>query len=298
MTVGPWDESEPLGTEGREPHVALPWRYAPENLYAWDEIAYAIRYARHYGPNKGPAVKEAKSFPLNACVKILIDGGEGVQVHGIPDPWIHVAIEGVNLGWSKTPHKFAQIPCNNRQPGVTWLPPGFDVEEHYRDNRVPCYDLGQIAANRMSRKFVWAEVQRLAPDLHCLFRDGLWGWPYAEAHRNMRATFACAGMEFVTMRVMEAMAMGCIVLADRSERMRELFEPGVHYIEFESIKHKDCDERIPDPKWLVEQAWRIRDYGETLEGQSVEAMVDNACVRVHERHSWQHRARTLLEAVV
>lgn len=77
---------------------------------------------------------------------------------------------------------------------------------------------------------------------------------------------------------------------DCTQAMRALFEPGVHYLEYSPVMQEDCDETIPEPMWLIEQARRLRDHGD-------EGMAERALRLVQAKHSWAHRAQFILDQV-
>jgi glycosyltransferase involved in cell wall biosynthesis len=267
---GPWKDEEPFGTYGREPDYDIPYGRVE---WEFDEIASSVRTG------------------IDAL--ILVDGGEHLKIHNIPDhlPWAHISTEGSMMDWSigKTPHRYAEIMCNGVDDGVKWLPKAFD--RHEMNNTIPLairdYDLVQFASARDGRRMVWEEVPRKAPDLHTQFGD-IWGPLYWHALENARTTWVCSSIDFVTTRVFEAMANGCLVIADRTPSMSQLFEEGVHYLAYDDVPGPG-GEGIPNVDWLIEQVRHIK-----KRAVEYEPMRAAAYEEVVKHHSYEHRILRVL----
>lgn len=290
--MGPWEEDEPWGTHGREPDIEWPERGSPRRQPA--EYDYAsMERALGYRPD----------------LLFLCDQGEHLVVPDIPAGvrWVHYSAEGVAMDWSRgqTPYRYASIMCNGADDGVTWLPNGYDPVVHplHPDPGMPReYDLIQVAAPRPGRQWLWKQLYPLAPDLH-IYTGEFYGPLYAAAHHNARAAWVCATYDFITMHTFEAMAMGCIVLADRhpipnpghppppiaySNALTKLFTEGEHFIGYDSLQGPDW-ERVPDPRWLIEMAREIK------AGQY--AHIAPAARAAVARHRYQDRAAQVLAEV-
>ena len=271
VKIGPYDAGVPFGTRGREPDVLLPQAYPP-----------------HYRP--GPLLGDFDQF-------WIIEGGEDIRVLDLPDkmPLVHVSTEGTHLEWTKgrTPHRYAEIMCNVTDPeGVTWLPKCFSEWEYStgaypRTSTEREYDLVQLASARAARVHVWNEVKRIAPDLNCVFGDQ-WGPLYYATYENALATFVCHTHDFVTTRVFEAMAAGCVVFSDPTPSMLKLFEPGKHFVPFEAVWHAESGEGYPDPEWLAAEVREMR------KNRNHEMIAGAASRLVWGRDSMKHRVETVL----
>lgn len=261
-TTGFWRQEESFGTYGREPDCCIE-QYTADAVH-WSGFDCAI----------------------------VASGGEGLRWadNDLPDlPWAHIDSEGSNMAWSrdKTPHRYAEIMCNGCDDGVRWLPKAFDKEEHahviggaFRE-----YDLVQLASAREARQYIWQYVRHHAPDLHTFFGD-VWGPLYACAYQNSRATYCCSTLDFVTTRVFEAMAMGCVVIADRNPSMLQLFKDGEHFIGFDPVPGPG-GEGMPDPEWLIDTVRRLCQRHD-------DDMTMRAYELVRSRDSYQHRMRRVL----
>lgn len=267
VTVGPWADEWPMGTPGREADVPLP--------------RYTIGYYTF----------EQLGIGNNFDLFILIDQGEDLRVWNIPIKWVHLAIEGTHLEWSYAPYKFASLMQHVTNPvGVTWLPSGFDPEEHLPGPPASgrWYDLVQIAIPYESRKFMANHLPQIAPDLHFQFGE-IWGPEYGKAYRDSLATWVGSGQDFITIRVFEAMAMGTLVFADRTASIAKLFREGEHFIGYDPLWNEEHSP-YPNPQWLVDELRRIRRDGDG-------GMAERAKQLVWGRDSWTHRAQTILDTV-
>ena len=268
VTVGPWADEWPMGTDGREPNIQL-HRFLYSH-YLYDMLPLAVR--RH-------------------DLFILIDSGEKLTIQTIPGKWAHLALEGTSLEWSDTPYKFAGLMQHVKHPeGVTWSPGAFDVEEHLPGPPASerQFDLVQMAIPYESRKFMAVHVPQIAPDLRCKFGE-VWGPEYGDTYRNALATWVGSGQDFVTIRVFEAMAMGCLVIADRTPSIAKLFNEDEHFIGYDPLWNQH-GEPYPNPTWLVETIRRIRRDGDG-------GMAARAQALVWSRDSWKHRAQAILDRV-
>lgn len=268
VTIGPWRDEEPFGVKGREPDYTTERGYVFH--YSWDHITH----------RKG-----------NFDLALVIDGGEDLQVYGVPIPWAHMSTEGGPLtAWGRglTPHRYSEIMCNGQDADVRWLPKAFDEIDHvFRDGHRE-YDLVQLASAREARRYVWEQVRLRAPDLSCVFGD-IWGPMYSAAYQNATATYTCSTVDFVTNRVFEAMAMGCVVIADRTSAMLSMFEDSKHFVGFDPIKLPQFGEGIPDPEWLIETVRHLRDNPSETRRLQIEARL-----LVADRDSYRHRMERVL----
>lgn len=278
--IGPLRPEEPWGTYGREPDITLsPQRWgSTECVYPYEALG---------------------ALPWRPDLLFIADGGEGLRLTDIPAdlPWVHLSSEGAAMDWSRglTPHRYANIMCNRPGEGVIWLPNAYDAQEHWirdeylRDPTAPkAYDLIQAAAPRDARRAVWESVRQTAPDLRTYFGEA-WGPIYTTLHQHARATFVCATLDFITTHVLEAMAMGCVVIADRTPSMCSLFTEGEHFIGYDPVPGAG-GEGMPDPGWLIETARRLKRDGD-----------GGMALRAHQRvagvDSYQARAEQVLAEV-
>lgn len=280
--IGSWKADEPYGTRGREPEVQI----GGGPVFGYAEIAPVLYY------------------PERADLLVIADGGEGLQVTGVPDDvrLVHLSSEGVGWRDAQTPHRYANIMRADMDGSVAWLPNAFDLLEHpprtmpvmhigereLSDGDGREYDLVQLASSRDARRFIWDRVLRTAPDLHCLFGD-IWGPSYAAAYQHALATFTCSTQDFVTTRVFEAMACGCVVIADRTKAMASLFTEDEHFIGYDRVDGPG-GEGMPDPDWLIETVRQIRRDGDGGMAKRVYALVAS-------RDSYAHRAQRILDDV-
>lgn len=270
VKIGPYDAGVPFGTRGREPDVILPRAY--------------------------PAHYELGRVLSDIDQLWIIEGGEDIRALDIPPnlPLVHISTEGTHLEWSKgrTPHRYAEIMCNVTSEGVTWLPKAFSEWEYLtgaypRTTAEREYDLAQLASARAARVYVWNEVKRVAPDLNCVFGDQ-WGPLYYATYENALATFVCHTHDFVTTRVFEAMAAGCVVFSDPTPSMLKLFEPWKHFVPFTAQWHAESGEGYPDPEWLAAEVREMRKSGKHAEIGRVASRL------AWWRDSMQHRVETVL----
>lgn len=266
VSIGPWVAGD-YGVHGQEPNIELPDRY-PRH-YRWDEVA----------PELGG---------WRPDVVILYEGGDDIRMADVPVPWAHHTTEGTNLEWSDTPFKYFEIPGNVKRPvaGARYLPKAFDHVEHRTQLGPRCFDLVQLASARDARRYVWDYVRRHAPDLATKFGD-IWGPEYGDAYRNALATWVCSGVDFVTTRVFEAMASGCIVFSDRTPSMLSLFQDGVHFIGYDPVPGPG-GEGMPDPEWLIAQVRQLR-------REDPAEMRRAAWDEVQAKHGYEHRVREILK---
>lgn len=277
ITIGPWQSEETFGTSGRAPDIMLPQR-TPRH-YAFEELR--------------------QQMPWSPQVALLVEGGDDLRVTGFPCPWAHISTEGTNYQWHNDAPKYAEIMCNDvRRLGLTnveWLPKAYDHDQLCTSQSSVFaareYDLVQLASARQSRLRVWGPVQQMAPDLHCVFGD-LWGPMYDCAYRNSNSTYVCATQSFVTTRVFEAMAMGCVVLADRNPATLELFDEGEHLIGYTPEIGSD-GEGSPNLEWLIDTVRKLR--RDKIWRDRVAA---NAYNLVSQKHCYTHRLETVLKRLL
>lgn len=269
-TVGPWYNGYSLGTHGREPTHWFPWRHP--TIYDYSEFRLS---------------------PKDYDLFVLFDHGENLIVRDIPQhTWAHVGIEGTNLGWSETPHKFAALMQHVTEPNVHWLPTGFDPQEHRPGPPLTqrLYDIVQLATPRDARTAMWSYIQKCAPHLHSLFGE-FWGPVFETVHQQARVTWACSSQDFITMRVFEAAAMGCLLVADRTESLRKIgFVDGMHFVGYDPVP-TIWDEGVPDPKLLIRVALLAR------EDRAAQETALRAQALVLDKHSWAHRAQEMLDVI-
>lgn len=268
VSVGAVNPNEPLGCHGRMPDLRLDWCA----LNAVDASQLRVN-------------------PSDFDLRILIDHGEMTTVWNLPHPWVHWSFEGPNLGWSNTQYKYAGILTQvGDVDNVSWLPGGFDAEEH--DPRpIPQwreYDLVQAGAVHASRGITWNYVTANAKDLNCVFGQ-FWGPLYAQIYRHGLATWVDTGVDFIKLRVFEAMALGCVVISPRNYAMLSLFNEDEHFIGYEPIIGPK-GEPMPEPSFLIDTARRLRRDGDG-------GMAERAQRLVWTRDCWQHRAATILRDV-
>lgn len=276
LRVGPWDESVPFGTHGREPHIQLPKRHPPH--YTMDEITNS----HEFGAN-------AQFYDMDAFW--IVEGGENIRILDMPEavPVVHISSEGTNLEWSKgrTALRYSEIMANTvNKDGVTSLPKAFDPLCALPPNMYPAYDLVQLASPRAARVHFWQEFPKAAPDMHGVFGD-IWGPAYRLIHNNALATWVCQGVNFMTNRVVEAMASGCIVFSDPVPAVCEHFEPGVDFIPYHPVMH-ESGEGYPDPHWIADQLRRLRRDGHR-------AMLGSALRKVQQGYSFRDRVLDILD---
>lgn len=270
VTAGPWAPGD-FGTPGREPDHELP----PSNKFSWNGGDFDF-------------------LPDIPDLTVLIDGGQDLRVSGIPGPWVHISTEGTNMEWSDTPYKYAEIMRAGNPPEVKWLPKAFDYYDAPRQTEEKIYDLVQLASPRAARTYLWEYITKNAPDLNCLFGE-IWGPVYHQAYRFARCTFVASGVDFVTNRVFEAMAAGCVVIADRTPSMLSLFEPAgdsdhEHFVDYTAIEGPG-GEAMPDPDWLIT---KVRELKEDIPIRR-SIMATRARQLVLQRDSFTDRCREILE---
>ncbi len=290
MGIGSWREEEPFGTYGRESDVSMG---AP--IPAGASIPRLGIYLTGEHTHCWPGI--AQLLPWIPDLLLYADGGEAYPIEDPPMSWVHLSSEGARMAWSRdlTPFRYSEIMCNGCDDGVTWLPKAYDVREHWmrdeflRDPAAPkAYDLVQLATPRDARRALWRGVTEAAPDLCTLFGE-IWGPAYAAAYQHARMTVVCSTLDFVTSRVFEAMAMGCVVAADRTTAMAALFTEDEHYIGYDPIPGPG-GEGMPDPQWLIDTARRLKRDGDG-------GMAMRAHQAVAGTHSYQERARRVLKDV-
>ncbi len=280
-TIGPWDAAEPFGIPGCEADVDLGrWRLPP------------IQYIRATLDDALSAAGRPRTADYD--LRIVFDAGEHLKVHSLAMPWVHWAIEGTGLEWSRgvTPFRVASLLCNvpeAMRQEIYWLPGAADAEWHRPDAMETWhagreYDLVQVATQREARRYAWGNMRERAPDLNCWFGE-LWGSGYRALHQHAKATWACSTVDFVSMRVFEAMGMGCVVFADRTPSMEALFTEGEHFVGYGPVA-SDFGEGMPPIDWLIAQTRSVRAGGSTVGW--------HASAYVHRCHTYQHRVLDLL----
>lgn len=271
--IGPWQEGEPPGTEDRQPEFRLPFdtRNRESRWYEYEAIKRAT----------GPA-----------DLFLLAEGGEDLRLLNAPAPWVHVSTEGDGpiMWWSRklTPFRYAEIMSNGADEGVRWLPKSYDALEHYPSWRQRSIDFVQLASPREARRYIWQYIAQNAPELTLNVGEA-WGLAYGDGYRSGRATFCCSSSDFVTTRVFEAMACRCVVIADRTPSMLELFNEHEHFIGFDPVPGPG-DEGMPDPAWLIDTLRKLKRDGDS-------GIANRAYDRVHGRDSYRERMLRILRDV-
>jgi len=221
-----------------------------------------------------------------------MDHGEDFQVQGIPEPWVHHCFEGTHHEWSDTPYKSVGIERGTDTAGIEWLPNGYDPTEHFssavrlRGVRLNVFDLAHFAVSRRGREHVYGEVRR-ALDLRTASGE-LWGMEYGNGLRRSMATWVCVLEDFIPNRVWDAMACGCVLIANRRPALQRFFREGEHFIGFDAVRFVH-DELIPDPEWLIATVRRLREQGDGgMAARAYEAVLP---------HSYAARAQRMIAKV-
>ncbi len=271
FSAGQWSLSEPLGTYGREPDYEL--RRSRE---IWKQWTY----------------KElASHVSFQPDIVVLIDQGEHLRLHDVPTPFIYVSTEGSDMVWPYGAAKrYASLMCNGPGPGVQWWPNAFDEVEFTRgpDLSKRVLDVTQVATPRDARVAFWGQFPLDAPDLKSYFGE-IWGPVYSAMYRNAKCTFVAHGCDFVSLRVFEAMASGCLVISDRTPSMLKLFTEGEHFIGYDPIQGPGGD-AIPTTEMIISVVRKIN-----ADLPAAQAMADRAYDLVASRDSFRHRVEQLLQ---
>jgi glycosyltransferase involved in cell wall biosynthesis len=175
---------------------------------------------------------------------------------------------------------------------VEWWPNAFDEVEFVRGPSLAerPLDLTQIATPRAARQHFWHQFPLDAPDLKSYFGE-IWGPQYSATYRDARATFVAHGCDFVSLRVFEAMASGCLVISDRTPAMLKLFNEGEHFIGYDPITGPGGD-AIPTTEMIISAVRKIN-----ADLPAAQAMADRAYTLVSGRDSFRHRGEQLLQEV-
>lgn len=165
------------------------------------------------------------------------------------------------------------------EPNAHWLPAAYDPEAH-RYMIAPSsrpFDVGLQAVAYPHRV---AMVHRLIEAGVKVFAGtGLLWDDYEAFYNETKIALVCSAMGDLSQRFLEAMAMGCCVLADRAtDALRLGFVPGEHFIEYAT------DEQAED-------------YARGLIRNGSWQAVAEAGRQAAEGHTWDHRARTLLRTL-
>lgn len=229
ISIGPSEESEPYGCHGRRmPTVGLPYQPHEERTYAWKHVARAL--------------------PWTPDLVFVISSGDRFAVDGITVPWIHLSIEGDDTEWSEglTPCRWAIIPRVGQS--CRWLPNAYCNMEHaWRAvDAEREYDFVHMATARDARRIVYGGLSDYR-EIHSFIGD-IWGPIYAAAHQHGKTTYVCA--TFITQRLVEAAAMGCLVFSNPGVPELIGMQAGEHYIPYGPIRvvHNELG---PDPDWLA-----------------------------------------------
>lgn len=275
VTCGPWMD-EMYGWRGTEPDVRL-------QDPAIDRSRHDGRWHYYWDQEIAPFLP---TTDFDARI-LLDDGGGRLQIDGIPNPWLHHAIEGTGLHWSNTPYKSAALMCNVTNPaGITYIPSGYDVEWHTAPDLTEPreYDFTHIATPRASRLRMWQLLMQRS-DIKPVLGE-IWGSLYNEAYKHSTCTLSCATANFVTMRVWESMAMGCILLSDELPAVREFFDES-QVLFFNSVPATPDGERMPDPLWLADTIRRLRD------NLAEARRIREAAYEAVRPHSWLERTKAM-----
>lgn len=238
-TCGPWYEGEPFGTPGNEPDVALA---VQSHLYWYEWRDVEALLPGDWRPD----------------LTIILGQGEKFRVFNIAGPWVHLDTEGADTAWSTgiTPSRYTAIRRTGHDAALrfiaTGLPPACARRE-LPPLRPREYDFVHIATPRAARQAVWKALGAVR-DLNTIMGE-LWGGLYYDALGRAATTYVCAGggadFDFITLRTLEAMAMGCLVFSDITPALVQLFEPNEHFIPYTPIHNASDGEPTPDPDWLL-----------------------------------------------
>lgn len=273
VSVGQWSLSEPLGTLGREPDIILRSDYKIWGHWTYKEIA--------------------RNVPFQPDIAVLIDQGEHLRLYNVSIPFVYISTEGSDMIWPHNANlRYASLMCNGPGPNVQWWPNAFDEVEFVRGPALAerPIDLTQVATPRAARVAFWNQFPADAPDLRSFFSE-LWGPAYSAAYRNARCTFVAHGCDFVSLRVFEAMASGCLVISDRTPAMLKLFNEGEHFIGYDPIQGPGGD-AIPTTEMIISAVRKIN-----ADLPAAQAMADRAYELVASRDSFRHRVEQLLRDV-
>jgi glycosyltransferase involved in cell wall biosynthesis len=163
------------------------------------------------------------------------------------------------------------------EPNAHWLPAAYDPAAHYVEAGTERdLDVGIAAVAYPERVEL---VQRLADSgLSVAAVTGAIWDDYRRFYNRVKVALVKSIAGDLTQRFLEAMAMGCCVLADRTLDADKLgFLPGVDYWPYET----------PD------EAAREAEY--LLGGDRWATIADNGRRKVQSGHSWDHRALEMLE---
>lgn len=255
ISIGPFDDRSPFGVRECLPDVPLPERAPPH--YDWSEELMPPQFGK---PD----------------LLIVMAAGDELRVTGAPCPLVHWSLDGSDLAWSDTPHKYSMTPAD----GAAWLPPAFEYHAPRQSwPNVRAYDFVNLATATPERMGLWQDVIVGAPDLHCVFGD-IWGPLYASSYQHALATWT--DTDAVSPRTLEAMAMGCVIIGKRSESMAAMFREGDHFIAYEGA---------PDAAQLIAGARTLRKRGDQGMAKRAYAFVTEG------QHSYIHRARRIVMEV-
>jgi hypothetical protein len=123
----------------------------------------------------------------------------------------------------------------------------------------------------------WQAVHQLrSAGLKVLAGAGLIGADYVEAYRNSRVSLCISVAGDVAMRVFETAALGCVVVSDPCA---------------------DFDYVQPDGIFLIENGDVVGAVREVLRDEATAERMIGQSVAWAARHTWQARARVVLEAI-
>jgi len=172
-------------------------------------------------------------------------------------------------------------------PGYQWLPGACLPSVHPLLNFDREYDFILMAMMYDPRPRICEALDKMG------FRIKYGNVPineYAILHNKAVTTYSCSnGQEYIKWRVFEAMSMGALVLSDKFALMEKLFTDGVHYL---SVK----TDNLPDGRTalnindLADKIWLCRRNKELTE-----RITRNAFIEVRAKHTYQDRARMILE---
>lgn len=172
-------------------------------------------------------------------------------------------------------------------PGYSWLPGACLSSVHPLLNYDREYEFVLLAMMYDPRPRICEALDKMG------FRIKYGNVPineYAILHNKALTTYSCSnGQEYIKWRVFEAMSMGCFVLSDKFALMEKIFTDGVHYLSV-------ATDNLPDGRTalnvndLADKIWLCRKNKEL-----VERITRNAFIEVRAKHTYQERAKMILQ---
>lgn len=268
------------------------WNYDQDYPgYRWPRTA--LSFPCH--PRTPVKVPREYTDRIEADLHLYVDAGERFVIEMEDESLVRAfwSFEGLGLAASTAPLKYVAIRAQADAP-APWLPTGFDPS--WVQPGPPwaerTYDLVQVSSLKDARQWTTTRVARQAnPKLVNTFFGEVWGPPYYEFLRHARLTWVDPVVPFVPARVWDAMAAGCVVLfpAPAAVDMRELFTPGLHYLEYDPVRVGN--EFAPDPELVISLAT------ESAGNRRLEEIQQAAYAAV-QPHTWRARAERIVADVV